>query len=105
QFELAEKLFLEGKQIRQDIFGDKHPQYALVCNILADLYLLMGKRTEAEAFYLEAMEIRRDRVPVDYAQSCNNLANLYFDLGQYEKAEQLYLEAKKIWNEKLNQDD
>ena len=38
QYEKAEPLYLEAKQIREKVLGKLHPDYAASCNNLAILY-------------------------------------------------------------------
>jgi tetratricopeptide (TPR) repeat protein len=58
-----------------------------------------GDYSEAEIWYLNAIDIREKvlgKEHLDYAASLNNLAILYFRLGNYEKAEAYFLELKEI---------
>ena len=78
QYEKAEPLFLEAKQIREKVLGKLHPDYAASCNNLAILYMDMGQYEKAEPLCLEAKQIREKvlgKLHPDYASSCNNLAN------------------------------
>jgi CHAT domain-containing protein len=99
QYEKAEPLYLEAKQIREKVLGKHHPDYAATCRGLANLHRDMGQYAKAEPLYLAAKQIQEDvlgkRNP-DYASTCNNLAILYHRMGHYEKAELLYMEAKQI---------
>ena len=107
QYEKAEPLYLEAKQIQEKVLGKEHPDYAASCNNLAILYKDMGQYEKAEPLYLEAKQIREKvlgKEHPDYAASCNNLAVLYKDMGQYEKAEPLYLEAKQIQGKVLGKE-
>ena len=104
QYEKAEPLYLEAKQIREKVLGKLHPDYARSCNNLAILYEEMGQYQKAESLYLEAKQIREKvlgKLNLEYANSCNNLASPYYRMGQYEKAEALFLEAKQIKEEVL----
>jgi CHAT domain-containing protein len=104
QYEKAEHLYLEAKQIREKVLGKLHPDYANSCDNLASLYMDIVQYKKAEQLYLEAKQIREKvlgKLHPDYATNCNDLASLYSEMGQYEKAEQLYLEAKQIREEIL----
>ena len=75
--------------------GEEHSDVATGINNLAYLYRLQGKYSEAENFYLKALNIRkRSRYEnPDVAQSLNNLAALYQLQGKYSEAEPLLLQA------------
>ncbi len=75
-----------GKQWRlgQVQLGENHPDYATSLNNLAVLYEAMGRFTDAEPLYRQAMEICKVQLGEnhpDYAISLNNLAGLYQDNG------------------------
>jgi tetratricopeptide (TPR) repeat protein len=59
----------------------------------------MGRFTDAEPLYLQAMEIRQvqfgENHP-EYASSLNNLASLYHSMGRFADAEPLYRQAMEI---------
>ncbi len=103
QYEKAESLFLEAKNIREKIQGKAHPDYIQSCVNLANIYMYMGQYEKAEAFYIEVKNINENvmgKEHINYAAALNDLASLYSKMGQYDKAEPLYLEAKNI-NEKV----
>ena len=103
-YEKAEPLYIEAKNIDEEVLGNKHPNYATSCNNLAFLYDSQGLYEKAEPLYIEAKniyeEVLGNKHP-NYAQSCNNLAGLYESQGLYEKAEPLYIEAKNVREEVL----
>ncbi|MEO7048721.1 MAG: CHAT domain-containing tetratricopeptide repeat protein, partial [Ferruginibacter sp.] len=108
QYEKAEPLYLEAKNIREKALGKEHPDYANSLNNLAGLYSDMGQYEKAESLYIEAKNIREKvlgKADPDYASSLNKLAILYNDMGQYEKAESLYIEAKNIREKALGKAD
>jgi tetratricopeptide (TPR) repeat protein len=78
----------------------KHPQFAITCNNLGNIYRDLGQFEKSESLYLQAKEIRAEFEPLRehpfYAGSCNILADLYSYMNEYAKAEQLYIEAKNI---------
>jgi tetratricopeptide (TPR) repeat protein len=99
QYEKAEPLYLESKDIWEKALGKGHSHYAANLNNLANLYRHMGQYEKAEPLYLESKDIWEKAVRKEspqYAASLNNLANLYGDMGQYEKAEPLYLELSSV---------
>ncbi|MBQ4112246.1 MAG: tetratricopeptide repeat protein, partial [Clostridia bacterium] len=78
--------------------------WARFCNNLAILYKNTQRPAEAEALYLEALEICRRLAAAkpasyepDVAMTCNNLANLYKNTQRPAEAEALYLEALEIY--------
>ncbi|MCT7996488.1 CHAT domain-containing protein, partial [Laspinema olomoucense] len=76
-----------------------HPDYATSLNNLAGLYRQMGRLSDAEPLFRQAMEIRRVQLGEnhpDYATSLNNLAGLYRQMGRLSDAEPLYLQAMEI---------
>ncbi len=99
KYEIAESLFITARQIREKVFGKKHPDYAASCNILGILYMELGQYKKAKPLYIEAKEIRANnpgKRSSDYAGSCNNLALLYLYQGFYDEAEPLFWEAIEI---------
>jgi tetratricopeptide (TPR) repeat protein/CHAT domain-containing protein len=96
QFDRAEPLLREVRNLRSRDPGEKHPDYALALNNLGTLYSNMGDHTRAEPLYRQALEILR-QAPGDhrhaYAGTCNNLARLYYQTGEYDRALPLYQEA------------
>ncbi len=99
QYELAEPLALEAKEIRGRVAGIPKSAYAISCVNLANIYRDMGKYQQAEPLYIEARKVREDFFTKDhdeYALSCTILGDLYFFMKQFDKAETLYIEAKEI---------
>ena len=99
QYEKAEHVILQAKEIRERLFGKQHPEYANSNHMLGFVYWNMRQNEKAEQFYTEAKEIR-ERVlgkdHPDYAASCNSLGRFYYTTQQYKKAEPFWLEAKEI---------
>jgi CHAT domain-containing protein len=99
QYEEAEPLFLEAKQVRETLSGKDNPEYASECYNLAVLYRNTAQYEKAEPLYLQAKNIREvvlGKNNVEYARSCFGLAFLYHNTGQFEKAYSLYSESKQI---------
>ena len=46
-------------EIRRQVLGEQHPDFAISINNLAELYGGTGRYEEAEQLYRQAMEIRR----------------------------------------------
>jgi len=59
-YEAAEPLYIEAKNIWQEVLGEKHPYYAASLNNLAILYGAMGNYNAAEPLYIEAKNIRKE---------------------------------------------
>jgi CHAT domain-containing protein/tetratricopeptide (TPR) repeat protein len=92
--------------IRNEILGEKHPDYANSLNYLALLYDEMGDYARAEPLYRQALEIRKDvlgKTHPAYANSLNNLALLYSGMGDYARAEPLLRQALEIRKDVLGE--
>ena len=103
----AEPFFLRSLSIRQQQFGDDHPDVATSLNNLAALYESQGRYPEAEPFYLRSLSIRQQQFGDDHpdvATSLNNLAGLYESQGRYPEAERLYLQTLAIFMTRLGAD-
>jgi Tfp pilus assembly protein PilF len=49
----------QALEIRRQVLGDKHPEYATSLHNLASLYQAQGKYAKADPLYRQALEIRR----------------------------------------------
>ena len=59
-------------------------------NSLGVLYFKQGRYSEAETFFMQALDIQQRQLGADHlevATSLNNLALLYMAWGRYSKAE------------------
>jgi tetratricopeptide (TPR) repeat protein len=68
-------------------------------NNLAGLYESQGRNSEAEPFYIQALEMRKGLLGEehpDVAASLNNLARVYESQGRNSEAEPLYIQALEI---------
>jgi small GTP-binding protein len=104
QYQQAEPLWKEALEIRKQVLGTNHPDYAGSLNNLAALYKSQGRYEEAEPLVKEALEIFKQVLGTlhpAYATSLNNLAGLYEFQGRYEQAESLYQEASEIFKQVL----
>ncbi len=89
----------EAVEIRRELLGNQHPDYAMSLYNLAAQYSSIGQFKKAELLYLEAKEIREKvlgKKHPDYPSCLSNLASLYSQSGEYSKAESLYLEVNAI---------
>jgi CHAT domain-containing protein/Tfp pilus assembly protein PilF len=83
-------------EIRGELLGENHPDYAQSLNTLAALYEATGDYAKAEPLCRQALEINKRALGENhpnYASSLNNLAELYRDMGDYGKAEPLFRQA------------
>ena len=99
QYEKAEALILQAKDIRKKLFGEQHLDYAISLNNLAELYSQKGQFEKAEPLYKQANEIWKNTLGENhptYSNGLNNLAALYISLGQFKKAEPLLLHFSKV---------
>ncbi len=116
---LAAEFYVQGKyaegigpgrkamEIRGELLGQDHPDYAFSLNNLALLYRAKGDYVRAEPMLRQALAIRKKTLGVDhpdYAQSLNNLADLYVNMGQHARAEPMYREALAIRRKALGVD-
>jgi CHAT domain-containing protein/Tfp pilus assembly protein PilF len=86
-------------QIRGELLGEDHPDYATSLHNLALLYQAMGDYAKAEPLARQALAIRKRVLGENhagYAQSLNNLAGLCLAMGDYAQAEPLYKQALDI---------
>ena len=102
----AEPLFRQALEIRKQVQGERHPDYAGSLVSLALLYQSMGDYAKAEPLFRQVMQIDKqalgERHP-DYATSLHNLATLYKEMGDYAKAEPLYRQALAIYQQALGE--
>jgi CHAT domain-containing protein/Tfp pilus assembly protein PilF len=103
----AEPLLERALSIREQTFGNEHPDVAVVLNDLALLCIRKGESWRAETFYRRALGIREKTLNPDHpdlALSLNNLAVLYDRRGEFWKAEPLYERALAIREKVLGQE-
>jgi CHAT domain-containing protein/Tfp pilus assembly protein PilF len=116
--ERAGQLYQQGKprealplvqkalNLRKQVLGERHPDYAQSLNNLAGLYWAQGEYSKAEPLFRQALEIQKQvlgqRHP-HYVQSLNNLASLYQDQGEYAQAKALFRQALDLRKEVLGE--
>ena len=102
----ALEIAAQALKIRQELLGEKHPDYARSVNALGVFHNSRGDHGKAEQLYRQALEIRKEvlgeKHPV-YADSLTNLALLYNSQKNYAKAEPLYRQALEIRKEVLGE--
>lgn len=93
--EFAEK----AAEIKRELYGDEHPEYAkCLCN-LANYYSNIGDYQKAIEIGTEALVIRKKALGTehaDYAESLGNIALYYYYIGDYTKSIELGTEALEI---------
>jgi CHAT domain-containing protein/tetratricopeptide (TPR) repeat protein len=94
----------EALEIRKQVLGDAHLDYAQCLNCVGVLYRYMGDYAHAEPLLRQASAVSKrvlgDRHP-EYANTLNNLGSLHARMGDYAKAELLYREALAIAKQAL----
>ncbi len=99
ELEAAEPHLERGLQIRQEQFGEEHPETLESMSRLGWIYCDQGRYEAAERLWEEKLQISRrvlgDEDPITLV-SMNDLAIAYKDLGRYHDAEELLLEKVRI---------
>ncbi|SFF63945.1 tetratricopeptide repeat protein, partial [Thermoflexibacter ruber] len=100
-YDIAEKLYLEVKDICNSLLGKKSYEYVRTCNNLGMLYYEYGNYVKAELLLLEAKDILQKDIGKEdergmYPQCCSNLGLLYIEQGLFKKAYDVLLESKDI---------
>ena len=79
EYDEAEHLYLEAKQLTATILGKDHPLYTSWLNNLSSVNRLTGRYKEAEAISMEQLKIIKKTLGEfhqKYATALNNLANI-----------------------------
>jgi len=72
--------------IREKVYGRRHPEVAMVQNIIGNVLLNQGKYKEAMNYYESSLKTRLEYLGNDHpsvASSYNNIAIAYYDQGEY----------------------
>lgn len=101
-YEAAKKLYLQSQELRKDIYGPDHVNYALGLNNIGNLYEAMNQNFVAEEYYKEVRKILGANSP-HYVYSLNASAQLYFKQKKYVEAEQFWSKALKISQRELGE--
>lgn len=106
-YSLAEPLLQRALAMREQHFGDAHPEVARSLSHLAGLWWKQGVYAQAEPLYQRALHIHEqhfgDAHP-EVAKVLNNLALLYNDQGDYTQAEPHYLRSLHIFEQQFGPD-
>jgi hypothetical protein len=95
----AEKYYLDAEALYLKILGDRHEDYALICNNLAVLYSNKNDLLRAQKYYKKVVEIEELTLGQNhpsFAQSLNNISNMFIDLNSLDSAEYYCNKAMKI---------
>ena len=109
QGKYAQAVSIAGQalEIRRNILGENHLDYASALNDLGFLYQSMGDYASAEPRYRRALEITGTTLGTEhpsYATSLNHLGSLCESEGDYTRAERLFRQAKNITGRALGQE-
>ena len=107
-YKKAESLYLEGKEIREEVLGKKHISYILNLFNLSNIYGEMGEFDKAEQYSLEAKAIIEElsgKESVEYGQNLDFIGTLYTNMGLYDKAEEPLKEAIEVWEKLLGREN
>lgn len=95
-FSEAEKWYRNSVEIRREVLGPGHEDFAWSLNNLAVVLRAQARYKEAEPLFREVIEVV-ERVfgnrHVEFASAQSNLGALYLSMGEYAKAEPLFLNA------------
>ncbi|MEN8443873.1 MAG: tetratricopeptide repeat protein, partial [Cyanobacteria bacterium J06555_13] len=93
----AESLYVEAKEINEQIFGFAHPQTAFSYNNLAKNYQTQKRYTDAEELLIKAVEILKKSEIMPVAGWClRNLAMLRAEMQELDIARDILLESIEI---------
>ena len=106
RFEEAEKLFVEAVEANLGVEDEDNWWDAPISmNMLASLYLVQGRFSEANEYCLKAMEIVRSHLGEPLVSNIHTLACCYHLQGRYKEAEEQYRKALEIGQRDLDKTD
>jgi CHAT domain-containing protein/Tfp pilus assembly protein PilF len=95
-------------EVKKQLLGEEHPDYANSLSNLARMYQDMGNYAQAEPLFQRAREIWKralgEQHP-DYATALHNLALLYQATGEFARAEPLVKQSLEITKGAQGDDD
>jgi len=97
-------LLQKALTIREQIFGEKHPDTATVYQHIADVYSDLHQHEKALEWYNETLEIREKVLGMEHpftAATYNNIARVYNNQGEYMIALEWYQKALNIYEKVL----
>jgi CHAT domain-containing protein len=99
QYDSAMAYHSESLQLREELFGKKHHEYAKGLGIMASVHSYQKKISDAILLYEQARRIYQEAglaMNLDYASLLNSLGNCYNYLSLYDKAFQTLSESLVI---------
>jgi Tfp pilus assembly protein PilF len=102
----AEKYYLDAEDLYLKNLGEKHEDYALICNNLAVLYSSKNDLVRATHYFKKVIEIEQSTLGQNhpsFAKSLNNVSDLFIELNRIDSAEFYCNRATKIIKENLGE--
>jgi CHAT domain-containing protein/tetratricopeptide (TPR) repeat protein len=94
--------------IKREIFGDKHPDVAIILDNLAALLIEKGDYAGAELYFQDARSVARNLMGETHPIVGiieNNYAMLKYRMGEYGEAEKLHREVLSTWIELFGEEN
>jgi CHAT domain-containing protein len=107
RYKQALPLAQRAVEIRGQVLGEDHPDYAMSLYNLAAQYDALAEHAKAERLYRRSLKIRETRQGKDHpdvAHCLNNLAMLHQAQGLYARAERLFQHSLQIRETRLGKD-
>lgn len=103
-YEIDIPQLLSYKEYFKNDLSENIELYSTICQILGNAYLKMGKTKEAEAIYLESIELFKEDFydSPAYRLMLSSLGILYTNLRNYEKARDSFKEAIFLFEKNLD---
>ena len=79
RYDKAEQFFIEAIEIAKNSIGENDPDYAIYCNDLGTLYIMMNQFVKAEPLLVNATAIwlkTSGEIHPDHATGLNNMGEL-----------------------------
>jgi tetratricopeptide (TPR) repeat protein/predicted MPP superfamily phosphohydrolase len=99
EFQQALEYDMQALEIRQQLFGEQHPDTASSMDSVGATYGELGDHKKALEYQLRALEIRKQILGEQHpntATSLNNVGSTYVKLGDHEKTLEYFLRALEI---------
>jgi len=100
----AERLYAEVLEARRRGLGNRHPDVGYSLNNLGELYRSLGRYSEAEACFREALELWRGGAAADVATVTSNLALVHDAVGERDVALRLHRQVLALRRRALGRD-
>ncbi len=96
----------QALEIRKEVLGEKHPDYAMSLNNVGTTYGEMGSHQKALNLLNQALEVRKEVLGEkhpDYARSLSNVGVTYGEMGDHQKALNFQNQALALQKEILGE--